>query len=107
MVFDKNLAIIESIQQWQEGKKEGRVWNSKVSVFSGKETQKLESISMEEDEVCVSMCYCTVTENGQSTNYLVLGSVKNLKYHPNLQLSQPKIKTYVWDSKEGKASLFH
>ena len=53
------------------------------------------------------MCYCTVTENGEPVNYILVGCVKNLKYHPSLQLSQPKIKTYTWDIKEGKTTLYH
>jgi hypothetical protein len=41
MVFDKNIAIIESIQDWQEIKKDSRTWLSKVSIFSGKESSKI------------------------------------------------------------------
>ena len=37
MVFDKNLAVVESIQVWDQSfKKEERTWRSKVSVFDGK-----------------------------------------------------------------------
>jgi splicing factor 3B subunit 3 len=49
MVFDKNLAIIESLQVWQEGKKDVRVWNSKLSVINAKEGKKIEAIDMDED----------------------------------------------------------
>lgn len=53
------------------------------------------------------MCYCTVVENGAPTNYIIVGSVKSLKYHPSFQLNQPKIKVYIWNEKEGKATFFH
>lgn len=49
MVFEKNIAIIESIQDWQPVKQESRTWTSKVSIFSGKECSKTETITFDED----------------------------------------------------------
>jgi len=48
-----------------------------------------------------------VTENGVVTNYIVIGCVKSLKYYPNFQLQQPKIKVYEWNNKTFECTLFH
>lgn len=53
---------------------------------------------MNEDEVCISMCYCCKTENNVPTNFIVLGCVKNLKYHPSFQITYPSIKVYTWNA---------
>ena len=37
MVFEKHLAVIESMQMWTQAKESERTWCSKVSIFSGKE----------------------------------------------------------------------
>ena len=62
---------------------------------------------MEEDEACISMCHCTHTENNFVTQFILLGCVKSLKYHPSFKISQPSIKVYEWDPIEKKAKFFH
>ena len=62
---------------------------------------------MDEDEVCLSMCYNTIVENGIPTNYILLGCVKSLNYYPNFWIDAPKIKVYEWNSKECTAVLLH
>jgi len=96
MIFEKNIAVIESSQLWKENKKDSRTWCSKVSLFNPKNpkgTEKVDEILMEEDQVCVSMCYCPNANNEQN-NFLLLGCVKNLKYHPSFSLTSPSIKVY-------------
>lgn len=42
MVFDKNIAVIESVQLWKENKKDDRTWCSKVSIFNPKDSKKVD-----------------------------------------------------------------
>lgn len=53
------------------------------------------------------MCYCTTKEGEVTTNYILLGCVKNLKYYPNFSLKSPKIKVYEWNNKTYETTLFH
>lgn len=62
---------------------------------------------MDEDEACISMCECKVTENNVQSHFIVVGCVKSLKYHPSFYISQPKIKVYEWKSEENKAVFYH
>ena len=52
------------------------------------------------------MCYCP-NANNEQTNFILLGCVKNLKYHPSFHISSPSIKVYEWDSKTLKANFYH
>lgn len=78
-----------------------------MSIFSGKEAQKIDEVKMVEDEVCVSMCFCATKQEGVEMSFILLGCVKNLKYHPTFSLSSPSIKVYEWMAQEGKAKLYH
>jgi hypothetical protein len=92
LVFEKNVAVLESAQG--EGK-----WHSQVSIFSGKEGKIVTKMEMEEDEACVSLCYCSTKEGDITTNFLLLGCVKSLKYYPSFTIKSPCIKVYEWDGK--------
>jgi hypothetical protein len=97
MVFDRNVAIIESIQD-RTG--ESRVWKSQVSIYSSKEQKIVARIAMDEDEACLSMCFSRTKEGEVSTDFLLLGCVKNMRYYPNFAIKTPKIKTYEWDAEK-------
>lgn len=53
------------------------------------------------------MCYCSSKEGEITTDFILLGCVKNLKYYPNFHISTPKIKVYEWNNKTLEARLFH
>ena len=79
MVFDRQVAIIESQQQWWDSNNPKKTWKSQVSIHHPKTNKLMAKIVCEKDEVCLSMCHCKVntgTEN--EVNYIAIGCAKNL-----------------------------
>jgi hypothetical protein len=56
---------------------------------------------MSDDEACISMCYCSAKEGDVTTNFILLGCVKSMRYYPNFTINAPKIKVYEWDAAAG------
>ena len=108
MVFDRQVAIIESQQQWWDPTSQKKTWKSQVSVHHPKTNKVLAKIACEEDEVCLSMCHCKVNAGLESeTNYIAIGCAKSVQHHPSFSMRDPKVKVYHWDHNAMTATFLH